>query len=183
MRPWTALKPCEPPRKYAGLLLEQPMPDSFDDLLRIDAHLVERVDDALGDRVVAAAGAQRRLAALVDLRFEPDSVHFEWCPAIVYSPPCHARADDRRCGRFLRHFEPFLRQHVVGDAAGVDRQAVVVQHAAQLRLPLRRQLELHQLQQLRVAVLLDDVDALVRVDERAQLVVERIARAAGSTTS
>ena len=29
MRPWTALKPCEPPRKYAGLLLEQPMPDSL----------------------------------------------------------------------------------------------------------------------------------------------------------
>jgi hypothetical protein len=29
MRPWTALKPCELPRKYAGLLLEQPMPDSF----------------------------------------------------------------------------------------------------------------------------------------------------------
>ena len=45
-------------------------------------------------------------------------------------------------------------------------KAVVVQHAAQLRLPLRRQLELHQLQELRVAVLLDDVDALVRVDER-----------------
>ena len=33
-------------------------------------------------------------------------------------------------------------------------------------MPLRRQLEPHQLQQLRVAVLLDDVDALVRVDER-----------------
>ena len=66
MRPCTALKPCEPPRKYAGLLLEQPMPDSLMTCLRIDAHLVERVDDALGDRVVAAAGAQRRLAALVD---------------------------------------------------------------------------------------------------------------------
>ena len=29
MRPWTELKPCEPPRKYAGLLLEQPMPESL----------------------------------------------------------------------------------------------------------------------------------------------------------
>src|SRR5829696_812034 len=29
MRPWTELKPCEPPRKYAGLLLEQPIPDSL----------------------------------------------------------------------------------------------------------------------------------------------------------
>jgi len=29
MRPCTALKPCDPPRKYAGLLLEQPIPDSL----------------------------------------------------------------------------------------------------------------------------------------------------------
>ena len=29
MRPWTALKPCALPRIYAGLLLEQPMPESF----------------------------------------------------------------------------------------------------------------------------------------------------------
>ncbi len=29
IRPWTALKPCDDPRKYAGLLLEHPMPDSL----------------------------------------------------------------------------------------------------------------------------------------------------------
>ena len=29
MRPCTVLNPCAAPRKYAGLLLEQPMPDSF----------------------------------------------------------------------------------------------------------------------------------------------------------
>ena len=29
IRPCTALKPCAEPRKYAGLLLEQPMPESF----------------------------------------------------------------------------------------------------------------------------------------------------------
>jgi hypothetical protein len=29
MRPWTALKPCALLRKYAGLLLEQPMPESL----------------------------------------------------------------------------------------------------------------------------------------------------------
>ena len=104
----------------------------LDDLLGIDAHLVERVDDALGDRVVAAAGAQRRLAALVDLRFEPDSIHFDWCRHVIYSPPAVPAL--MRDGRLLRHFEAFLRQHIVGDAAGVDRQAVVVQHAAQLRL-------------------------------------------------
>ena len=50
----------------------------LDDLLGIDAHLVERVDDALGDGVVPASGAQRRLAALVDLRFEPDSIDLYW---------------------------------------------------------------------------------------------------------
>ncbi len=29
MRPCTELKPCAEPRKYAGVLLEQPMPDSL----------------------------------------------------------------------------------------------------------------------------------------------------------
>ena len=29
IRPWTELNPWEPPRKYAGLLLEHPMPDSL----------------------------------------------------------------------------------------------------------------------------------------------------------
>src|SRR6266576_2852632 len=46
----------------------------LDDLPRIDAHLVEGVDDALGNRVMAAAGAERRLAALVDLWFQTDAI-------------------------------------------------------------------------------------------------------------
>ena len=29
IRPWTELKPCAALRKYAGLLLEQPIPDSL----------------------------------------------------------------------------------------------------------------------------------------------------------
>ena len=104
MRPCTALKPCELPRKYAGLLLEQPMPDSLMTWLGIDAHLEERVDDALGDRVVAAAGAERRLAALVDLRFESDSIHFDvvspFDPDLdphpsIHSPPACPRAGAR----------------------------------------------------------------------------------------
>ena len=37
----------------------------LDDALGLDAHLVEGVDDALGDGVVAAAGAERGLAAAV----------------------------------------------------------------------------------------------------------------------
>ena len=34
------------------------------DLLRVHTHLVKRVDDALGDGVVAASGAQRGLCLL-----------------------------------------------------------------------------------------------------------------------
>jgi hypothetical protein len=33
IRPCTELNPCEPLRKYAGLLLEHPMPDSFNTFL------------------------------------------------------------------------------------------------------------------------------------------------------
>ena len=45
----------------------------LDDLGRVDAHLEERVDNALGDGVVAAAGAQRGLAAAIrrDIDTEP----------------------------------------------------------------------------------------------------------------
>src|SRR5262249_8659777 len=56
----------------------------LDHLLRIDAHLEERVDDALGDRVMAAAGAQRGLAAFVSDVLEPDSIQFA---GHRYSPP------------------------------------------------------------------------------------------------
>jgi hypothetical protein len=49
-------------------LLEQP--------LGIDAEVEARLDDALGDRVVPAARAQRRLAAAVLRQLEPDAVQF-----------------------------------------------------------------------------------------------------------
>ncbi len=78
MRPWTVLKPCAAPRKYAGLLLEQPIPDSLMTLRGIDAHLVERFDDALGDGVVPAAGTERRLAAAIGLEVEPDAIRLLW---------------------------------------------------------------------------------------------------------
>ena len=41
------------------------MPESFITPLRLNAHLVEGIDDALRDRIVAAAGAERRLAAAI----------------------------------------------------------------------------------------------------------------------
>ena len=40
----------------------------LDHALGVDAHLEERVDDALGDRVVPAPGAERRLAAAIAAR-------------------------------------------------------------------------------------------------------------------
>ena len=62
------------------------MPDSLMTCVGIDAHLEERVDDALGDRVVAAAGAERRLAAAIGLQLEADAIVFL------------AGAGRRRCG-------------------------------------------------------------------------------------
>ena len=47
-----------------------------------------------------------------------------------YSPPV---IEDAEAGVALRDFEAFLRQDVVADTAGVNRQAVVVQHAPKLR--------------------------------------------------
>ena len=54
-----------------------------------------------------------------------------------------------------------LLQDAVGDAARVDRQAVVVQHAAKRAAQLRFAVHQQQAQHLRVAVLLDDVHAIV----------------------
>ena len=50
------------------------MPESFRTRFGVDAHLEERVDDALGDRVVPAPGAQRRLAAAVLRQLEADAI-------------------------------------------------------------------------------------------------------------
>src|SRR5436309_2313107 len=41
IRPWTALNPCDPPRKYAGLLLQQPRVT----VLLDDVHAIVHVDE------------------------------------------------------------------------------------------------------------------------------------------
>ena len=160
--PVDGVEPVRPAEEIRRALARAADARQLDDLLGIDAHLVKRIDDALGDRVVAAAGAERRLAALVDLRLQTDAIHFDW-GRHGYSPPVIEEDADARFP--LRDLEAFLRQDVVAHAPRVDRQPVVVQHAAQLGAALRRQLELQQHRQLGIAVLLDDVDALVRVDE------------------
>src|ERR1700674_3056877 len=46
------------------------------DLLRLDVHLVERTDDLIADGVVTAAGAERRLAAVIIGRLQSDAILF-----------------------------------------------------------------------------------------------------------
>ena len=74
MRPCTELKLCERLMKYAGLFDEQPMPRHLHHALGLHAHLVHGVDDALGDGVVAAAGAERGLAAAIVEHCKPDAI-------------------------------------------------------------------------------------------------------------
>src|SRR5262245_37701443 len=64
-------------QKVRGALARASDAGELDDLPGIDAHLVEGVDDALGNRVMAAAGAKRRLSAFVDLRLQADSIRFQ----------------------------------------------------------------------------------------------------------
>src|SRR5882762_703993 len=80
-------------------------------------------------------------------------------PAIRFSSPI-----------YLLLLQQFRRQR-----AAVDRQPVIVLDAPQLRDLLRVAFELDQAPHLPVAVLIDDVDAIVRVDEVEQLLRERVA--------
>ena len=55
----------------------------LDDLIRLNTEVEERIDDALGDRVVAAPGAERRLRAAICGRVEADDIDLPagwgWC--------------------------------------------------------------------------------------------------------
>src|SRR5665213_1099918 len=72
------------------------------------------------------------------------------------------------------HLEALLRSEFFGDGAGVYRQSVVVQNAAQLNDLLRRKVELEQTCQLSVPVLLYYVYAFVRCHKVMNLVREGI---------
>ncbi len=65
----------------------------LDDPLGLYAHFVHGVDDAFGNRVVAAAGAQRGLAAPVVQNCQADAIDFGcgragWCGRHVICLPC-----------------------------------------------------------------------------------------------
>src|SRR6266498_3868093 len=84
----------------------------------------------------------------------------------LFAPTHECRGNGRLARRRIR-LDALLREDVVGNRTRVDRQAVVVQDLSQLRDSLRTELQAHETQHLGITVLLDDVDALVAVDEIA----------------
>ena len=158
-------------------------------VLRLDGEPPAGLHDRRGDRVVAATGAQGRERALViapreaervlrqrgmgDLGFGDES------HAVLRAARPAATARTRQRGS-VSHGRPLrlrrtarlqLRQHSLDDEARGDRQAVVVQQRAQLRL-LDRGLEGEQRAQLRVAVLLHHEQQLVRRQELLHVLAE-----------
>src|SRR5438094_548344 len=72
-------EPGRATEEVRGTLARTAAPRQLHHLLRVDAHLVERIDDAFRDGVVPATGAQRGLATFINLRLEADPVHLDWC--------------------------------------------------------------------------------------------------------
>ena len=128
----------------------------------LHAHLVHRLDDALGDGVVAAAGAQRGLAAFV--------VHDGEADAVGFRSGCGCSGLDGSGGHLLA----FHAGQFVGDGPRVERQSGDVGDAAQARGQLGLEVELEQGEHLRVAVLLDEVNAVVLLDELVHFAGEGI---------
>ncbi len=93
--------------------------------LRLDAHLEEGVDDALGDSVVAATGAERALAAAIIEDGKADVIHFGSC-----SSGCHLQA--------------LLMNKFFRDGFRVHRHSVVMENAAQLDHLISGKIELEQ---------------------------------------
>src|SRR6516165_8544042 len=63
-------QPQEVRRRLGGA----PDPGELSNLVRLDAELVERFDDTLGDGIMAAAGTERGLAALIFQNLQAQAV-------------------------------------------------------------------------------------------------------------
>src|SRR5690242_1655326 len=127
MRPWTELNPCDPPRKYAGLLLEQPIPESLITFLGS----MPMSKNASMMRSEMALWPQPAQSVVLPPRYGCSSrpILFVLTSAILF--PTHGNALGhfglaRRC-----RLESFLHENVVRNRPRVDRQPVVVQHAPQ----------------------------------------------------
>src|SRR5207302_3604896 len=115
-------------------------------LLRLHVHFVKGADDLIADGVVAAAGAERRLAALVVERFEAEAVFLRRGRFVgkfenAFSHGLILR--DRLRYRFGAEADfhdaravVFHLQQRVRDRARVARQTGVVQYFAQLVLDI-----------------------------------------------
>src|SRR3984957_7482468 len=144
-----------------GAFGRAPNPAQFGDALRLDAHVVHGFDNALGDCIVAATGAQRGLPAFVIDDAEADAVDFRFRSFWFCSPRS-------------RHLLALHGAEFVGDGARIERQSVEMADAAQTRGHFWFEVELEQTQHLCVAILLDDVDAIVLFDEFMNLAGKRI---------
>src|SRR5205807_130860 len=130
-------------------------------------HFVERLDDALRDRVMAASGAQSGLVALVSGHLEANAIDLLR----------RRRWNGRRCHlslNLLGEGGSLLGNDGVGHASRVDGQPVVVQDAAQLFYLFPAELQPEEARKLLVAVLLDHVNAPVLPDEVYELVPKGI---------
>src|SRR5262245_19860868 len=163
MRPWTALKPHALLRKYAVVFDEQPMPLIFATLYGF----IPSSHSAWISAAVIASWPQPlhsvEATPSYSLRVRPRLLVFG-----AEAPPGGSGTDVVMAG-----FLPGLvGEHRLDDGVGVEGQAVVVQHAADL-LGRLGQLHAEHAGHLRVAVLLDDVHAVVLREEVAHGVAER----------
>ena len=123
---------------------EQPIPESFTTCVGSISHLEEALDDALGNRIVAAACAKGGLQAPVGLEPQADPVRGPG--------PSSSFAGER-----WRRSQSLLLDDGVRDRAGVERHPAEVSDAAQMVVN-RGKLPSEQHPQLAVAVLLDHID-------------------------
>ena len=146
------------------------MPESLTSVLRLEGVGPAGLDDRRGDRIMAAARAQRRVGAFVVAPRQPERVLRQ------------VRMRDLRFGheghdahqlRRRRRDSVLHRGHdAVEDVARRDRHAVVMQDRAQAAL-VHAGLQRQQRAQLRVAILLDDEIELMRLEKLLDFLAER----------
>src|SRR5689334_7706942 len=120
MRPCTLLKPCEEPRKYAGLLLEQPIPESL--ITCLGSMPISKKASMM--RSEMALWPQPAQSVVLPPRYNVCSRPIR----LVFFGESGMATDivlfiphERRRRRGLRRRDPFLREDFVCDRTGIDR--------------------------------------------------------------
>ncbi len=148
MRPWTPFEAVREPQEIGRRLRGAANTRELRDRIRIDAQVVEGFHDALRDGVVAATGAQRSLAAPILQNLQPDVID-------LLGRRVHCRA----------HLFALLTDDLVGHSARIEWQTAVISQAAQFGDDFRIEVQAHQTEQLRVAVLVHYIYPVVPGDE------------------